>query len=95
MTIQTAPSFESIVDKIQDYMDSMVDEGSDQDLFIAGYLSGHFSLVVSQCQLNGNQTREELNKVMGESLQSAFSNGELEETDQKDALEFWQRCLDL
>ena len=95
MTIQTAPSFESIVDKIQDYMDSMVDEGSDQDLFIAGYLSGHFSLVVSQCQLNGNQTREELNKVMGESLQSAFSNGELEKTDQKDALEFWQRCLDL
>lgn len=95
MTIQTTSSFEIIVDKIQNYMDSMVDEGNDQELFIAGYLSGHFSLVVSQCQINGNESSEELNKVMGESLRTAFGNGELEETDQKDALNFWQRCLSL
>lgn len=95
MTIHTNPSFETIVDKIQNYMDSMVDEGSDQELFIAGYLSGHFSLVVSQCQINGNETSEALNKVMGESLQTAFDNGELEEADQNGARSFWQRCLEL
>lgn len=96
MTSQQSNSeFEIIVGKIQMFMDSMVDKGSDQELFIAGYLSGHFSLVVSQCQLSNRENLETLNTTMSDSLQKAFANNELEPQDQTDALAFWQKCIAL
>lgn len=94
-TQQSNSEFEISVGKIQAYMDSMVDEGSDQELFIAGYLSGHFSLVVSQCQLNEQENLETLNTTMRSSLENAFADNELELDDQKDALDFWTKCVAL
>ena len=94
-TQQSSTDFEAMVDKIQAFMDSMVDEGNDQELFIAGYLSGHFSLVVSQCQLREKENPETLNSTMRESLEKAFADKELLPEDQKDALSFWARCMAL
>jgi len=87
--------FESKVDSIQEFLDSMVDTGSDQELFIAGYLNGHFSLVVSQCQLADNLSMTAVDKVMLESLKSAFDNNELEPQDQQAVYDFWQKCMAL
>lgn len=91
--MQNTDNFETLVDNIQHKFDQVVEQGSDQDLFVAGYLSGHFSLVVSQCQLQGQETVEALNLGMLASLDKAFSDGELEETDQQDVKTFWANCL--
>lgn len=89
----THDAFEQLVDTIQNKFDQVVEHGSDQELFVAGYLSGHFSLVVSQCQLQGEEHIDALNKGMLESLDKAFANGELEEPDQQDVKAFWSDCL--
>lgn len=91
--MQNTNNFETLVDNIQLKFDQVVEQGSDQDLFVAGYLSGHFSLVVSQCQLQGQETVEALNLGMLASLDKAFADGELEETDQQDVKTFWANCL--
>jgi len=91
--LQNTNNFETLVDNIQYKFDQVVEQGSDQDLFVAGYLSGHFSLVVSQCQLQGQETVEALNLGMLASLDKAFADGELEETDQQDVKTFWANCL--
>ena len=84
--------FEVLVDGIQEKFDAVVVDGTDQELFVAGYLSGHFSLVVSQCQLAEQTILEALNNQMKSSLDKAFASGDLEEADQKDVLAFWQQC---
>ncbi|MCC2605904.1 YfcL family protein [Planctobacterium marinum] len=91
--MQNTNNFEALVDNIQLKFDQVVEQGSDQDLFVAGYLSGHFSLVVSQCQLQGQESIEALNQGMLASLDKAFADGELEETDQSDVKAFWANCL--
>lgn len=85
--------FHTLVDNIQAFMDSMVNEGSDQDLFIAGYLSGHFSLALSQCELSGDLRKQTLDDATRASLTKAIADGELEAEDQKDAWAFWERCI--
>lgn len=87
--------FSVYVDKVQALFNSMVEEGSDQELFISGYLNGHFSLVSSVCFNRQELSIEALDKRMRESLQQAFDNDELQGSDQTEALEFWQRCLQL
>ena len=91
---QTLIAFENQIDVIQDYLDSMVDEGSDQELFIAGYLNGHFSLAVSRCQLKAELTIAAVDTEMRESLKGAFDNNELEADDQQAVYVFWQRCVE-
>lgn len=86
-------AFEQLVDSIQEKFDGVVESGTDQELFVAGYLSGHFSLVVSQCQLQGQESVEALNINMLASLENAFSEGELEEPDQQQVKAFWASCL--
>ena len=93
-TSQNNEAFDVNVEQIQAFMDSMVDDGSDQELFVAGYLSGHFSLAVSHCELTDARTITELDNSMRNSLQNAFDNDELQANDQQDAWQFWQKCLD-
>lgn len=86
-------AFEAMVDSIQSKFDGVVEQGTDQELFIAGYLSGHFSLVVSQCQLQSEETAAALNAQMLASLDKAFADGELEEADQQQVKAFWASCI--
>lgn len=39
--------FEKIIDDQETYLDSFIDTGSQQELFIASYIHGHFSVVVA------------------------------------------------
>lgn len=87
--------FALYVDKVQALFDSMVEEGSDQELFISGYLNGHFCLISSGCFHSQEFSIAALDRQMRDSLQNAFNNEELQVTDQAQVIEFWQRCLAL
>lgn len=93
--ILSEQDFAAYVDKVQALFDSMVEEGSDQELFISGYLNGHFSLIASVCFNAQELSLAALDNRMQESLQTAFDNEELQKADQADVMTFWQRCLAL
>lgn len=98
MTLSTRLSeqdFALFIDKVQVLFDSMVEEGSDQELFISGYLNGHFCLIASDCFRSQEFSIAALDRQMRASLQSAFNNEELQASDQAEVLAFWQRCLAL
>lgn len=82
------------VERAEASLNQYVDEGTDQQLFIAGYLHGHFSLVVSRVETlgaeNGLTILETLDVAMRNSLQDAFDNNELELNDQKDVVNMWE-----
>ncbi|MFT5312769.1 MAG: hypothetical protein ACI8Z9_001250 [Paraglaciecola sp.] len=81
--------FECFVTQTERYLDEVVIEGSDQELFIASYLSGHFSLVVSWAELQEDWALEHLSKSMLTNLNTAFLQKELPEEEQKQVLFLW------
>ena len=78
---------------IEKALNAFVETGTDEELFLSGYLHGHFSLVVSQAQLSQQTSPEQLDQRMQESLNEAFQAGELEEQDQRQVLTMWQSLL--
>ncbi|MBC3764521.1 YfcL family protein [Neptunicella marina] len=82
-------SFDQYVDVIESQFDAAVENGSDQELFMSGYLHGHFSLVVSQCEQSNNTSVPACNEAMLDSLQQAFDKKELEPEDQQQVLDYW------
>lgn len=85
--------FEQQIKYMQQALDGFVVNGSDQELFIASYLHGHFDLVVSQVMQSGLQNLNRLDQSMLASLQQAFSAGELEPDDQQMVSALWQQLL--
>ena len=76
MTITT------IVEHAETYFSDVVDKGSDQQLFIAGYLHGHFSLVLATVAQQNMQSVDQFKTVLLASLENAFAKQELEPQDQ-------------
>lgn len=87
--------FNQFVIAIEAFFDSVVDKGTDHELFISGYLSGHFSLVVSQAEQQHDFDLAQLDQRMQESLNSAFNNQELIPQDQTDVMQLWNRLYAL
>lgn len=81
--------FNQRIQQTEDYLDSMVERGSDQDIFVSGYLHGHFSLSVAALELAGNTSLEALRDQVSHSLQKAYSAGELAEQDSRDVDAMW------
>ncbi|MEG3766839.1 YfcL family protein [Alteromonas sp. 14N.309.X.WAT.G.H12] len=81
------------VAKIEAQLDSVVDHGSDDDLFIASYLQGHFAVLARQQEMTEGASLTTLNEAMMGSLEAAFANYELEQADQKKVLALWQQLL--
>jgi hypothetical protein len=73
------------------YFDTVVEQGTDQQLFIASYLQGHFSLVISQVLASSDSSMLQIDTTMRASLTSAFSQQELSPQDQKQTLNLWDR----
>lgn len=87
---------ESHLDRQEQFLDSFIDSGSEQDLFIASYIHGHFSVVAVNF-LNTIQTSSEsrlssltetdvlnsFNLELKDSVNQAISKGELEQSDAK------------
>lgn len=87
--------FNQFVCAVEKYFDSVVEHGTDHELFISGYLSGHFSLVVSQAEQQHEFMLKLLDNRMQDSLSIAFVNQELIEQDQTDVLALWDRLFRL
>ena len=85
--------FSEFVEYVEARLDETVEQGSDQELFVAGYLHGHFSLVVSQVELMGDLCITKLDEALQKSLQDAFAQNELEEEDQGQVYRMWQKIF--
>lgn len=83
--------FELFVANVETAFDTVVTEGTDHELFIAGYLSGHFSLVVSHAQQLQEYHLELLYNRMKHSLNNAFADNELIAADQSDVWQLWNK----
>ncbi|MCV2883086.1 YfcL family protein [Aestuariibacter sp. AA17] len=89
--MQTVTEFEQQVDIIERKLEGYVEHGTDEELFLSGYLHGHFSLVVSQALLAKEYAMSALDARMRASLHNAFDAKELEQADQALALSMWER----
>lgn len=89
---QSESDFNQALDTIQQVMDSVVEEGSDQQLFISAYVNGHFSVAASHCLQQKQYQLAALDDCMQQSFKTAFSQNELEPEDQIQAQQFWQTC---
>ena len=98
MLAKTHPHY-PYVSEVMAYFDAVVEHGTDQQLFIASYLQGHFSLVISQVvslpdsspDNNPDSNMAQIDKLMRASLKQAFSGGELSLQDQQQTLSLWGR----
>ncbi len=85
---------QSVIDtiaQIEEKLDDVVNHGSDDDLFIASYLQGHFMVVARPLEVQPDATTETLDEGMRRSFTAAFRNRELDEVDQDKVLALWQR----
>ena len=76
------------------YLDQVVEHGTDQELFIASYLQGHFAVAAGQSQVRQMTQVKQLEELMDVSLTAAFDNNELIDEDQTQVLKLWQLLLD-
>ena len=73
---------ELLSDKAQEYFDSYVAEGTDDQLFASGYLRGHVDLVIGTAIVQEESiTLESLVDDVEKSVNKAIKNGELEQSD--------------
>lgn len=74
-------------------IDDLVAEGSDDELFASGYLRGHISLAVANCEIQGRTLLRDVEMSVLRGLQQACLNGELSDQDQQLVENMWQRLL--
>jgi hypothetical protein len=86
-------TFDYFVDAVQNELDKVVQHGSDQQLFIASYLTGHFSLLHSQGKSNDDYSLQAADDYMLSSLNMAFANKELADADQQQVMGLWQQLF--
>lgn len=79
--------------KIESALDDVVNHGSDDELFIASYLQGHFAVESRQLEMQQDATLTLLNTQIRDSLESAFANNELETDDAKQVSALWERLF--
>jgi len=61
-------SLAEFADQVETVFDEAVEQGNDDQLFAAGYLRGHFDLVVAQLLLDGVNSPEALWSALDHSL---------------------------
>mgnify|MGYP000109041818 CR=1 FL=1 len=83
----------AFIEQTESYLDKVVEHGSDQQLFIASYLQGHFAVAAGQSQVQNMTQVPQLATLMDESLSSAFENNELTAEDQQQVQSLWDALL--
>ena len=86
---------EQFVDKIETALDSFIDTGTEDELFISGYLHGHFSLATSLALQQPNPDVELIQSKLMHSLQKAFDNSELDQDYQQRVYSMWNQLADI
>lgn len=82
-----------IINNAEQYFVDVVEKGSDQSLFIAGYVQGHFSLALAKLQAYERKSAEQLKAILEASLDKAFADKELEEQDQQQSRELVEQLF--
>ena len=75
-----------VIHHAEGYFTQVVEQGSDQQLFIAGYLHGHFSLVLAQVNRQNLEAVQQFKALLLANLEQAFAQQELESADQAETL---------
>jgi hypothetical protein len=98
--VSVTEAFYTKVDSMVAVLDSFIADGSDQELFIASYLHGHFDLAIVKAEkADVAITPDEsarisfLEQTLIEQLQLAFDNNELESNDQIEVLNLVKRLF--
>ncbi|WP_305810636.1 YfcL family protein [Photobacterium leiognathi] len=73
--------------KLLGYLDSLIDSADDDELFAAGYLSGHITLSISYCEEHNMVTTDAVNERVYWSLVEAKK--ELTPRDHELVIELW------
>ncbi|PSW65251.1 hypothetical protein C0W88_09230 [Photobacterium leiognathi subsp. mandapamensis] len=73
--------------KLLDYLDSLIESADDDELFAAGYLSGHITLSISYCEEHNLSTVDAVDEQVYSSLVEAQK--ELAPRDRELVLELW------
>jgi hypothetical protein len=86
----TLEGFEKAVEQCQERFDSVVEYGTDEDLFISSYLAGHFDLIVGQAFIHQDYVFDNLNHQLINSLNTAFISDNLTADEQEKTMQLWQ-----
>lgn len=87
MTNANMNDFYNTIDNMVAILDGFISDGSDQELFIASYLHGHFDLAVASTEKQSHTSNSEqlsaLKTALNTQLEEAYSNQELIQSDQQ------------
>ena len=83
--------FEEAIELCQQRFDSVVDNGTDEELFLSSYLCGHFDLIVGQAFLQQNYSLEDVNIKVLESVNAASGDDNLSEDELDQIIELWSQ----
>lgn len=86
-----AATFAEFIDGVEQDLDNIVVNGTDDELFISSYFHGHFSLAVSMVPDVSENSLNSLDDILTQNLTDAFANQELDKPDQKKIWTLWQR----
>ena len=84
------------IDIIEAQLDKIVDSGSDDEIFIASYFHGHFSLAESRVPELNEATDDKmahLRQILTHNLTEAFANRELDDADQHKIWALFERLV--
>ncbi|GBL03424.1 YfcL family protein [Glaciecola sp. KUL10] len=89
--------FYTKVDSIVAGLESFISDGTDQELFIASYLHGHFDLAIVKAEKadvpDESVHISYLKQALTEQLQEAFDNNELNDNDQAEVFSLVERLF--
>lgn len=86
-------SVSSLVDAIDEFLFEPVENGSEDDLFIASYLHGHFSVVAAGVADDHQSPLSAMDEGMKSSLEKAFSNNEVTLEDAEKVSALWRKVV--
>ncbi len=82
---------EQYIDAVADYFDELTPKATDDELFAAGYLRGHFDLAVGSLEVDAEPfDKPQLCHWVEQSLAKAIAGGELQSADQAHVQQIWQ-----
>lgn len=84
---------EQKIEHIEEQLLNAVNLISDDELFFASYLHGHFDLVIVQTLAQPEPSISVMNAIMQQSLNKAFAEGELTPVEQKSVYALWQSLI--
>jgi hypothetical protein len=87
---------EQYIDSVADYFDNLIPDATDDQLFAAGYLRGHFDLAVGSLEVAAEPFgKPQLCQWVEQSLAKAIAGGELASDDQAHVEQLWHQVQGL